>query len=100
VTTPAPYGRSIHAFNPHATGNRVYGGSAGPSRPTFGQVNPEGYVAREQRRSGLARAILGRGSPGPTGAGSLVPSQMGELVSRHPYSVLAREALARRRRKA
>lgn len=88
-------GVPLHSDNQHATGKRVYGGPSGPSHATSGAVNPMGYVRREQRRSGLAQAILGRPSQA-AGPPTVVASQLGELVSRSPYSVLARLRLAQK----
>lgn len=89
-------GVALHANNQHATGKRVYGGPSGPSHATAGTVNPMGYVQREQRRSGLAQAILGRTSQSAGSPNREVASQLGELVSNHPYSVLARLKLAQK----
>jgi hypothetical protein len=69
-------------------GNRVYGGSSGQSHATFGRVDHEGYADRSRRQ---AMTKLSQQQP------AAHPSMVGELVSTHPYAVLARLKLAARR---
>lgn len=92
-----PNGRDSRTANTYAIGNRVYGGTGGVSHATFGQVNPAGYVQREQnRRSGLAASMLHGGTRDNGQNPGLQPHQVQSLTSNHPYAVLARELLARR----
>lgn len=92
-----PNGRDKHSANTYAIGNRTYGGSGGVSHATFGQVDPSGYVQREQnKRTGLAASMMHGGSPHNEQGPQLRPQLVQSLTSNHPYAVLARELLARR----